>query len=568
MTANAARIAKYRPFPPVALPDRRWPDAVIERAPAWLSTDLRDGNQALMEPLGIDDKLCLFHTLVSLGFKEIEVAFPAASQTDFDFVRTLIEGGHIPRDVTISVLTQARDHLIERTVESLRGAARAIVHVYVSTAPAFRRVVFRKTRPEVTAMAVEAVRQVRALTASQPDTAWTLEFTPENFSGTELEFARDVCDQVTQAWGATAQDKVIINLPATVELATPNVFADQIEWMHTNLARREAVVLSVHTHNDRGCAVAAAELALLAGAERVEGCLFGNGERTGNADLVTLALNLMTQGIDPGLDFGALDALRRQMEAHTAIAVHPRHPYAGELVFTAFSGSHQDAIRKGFAARRPGQAWDVPYLPVDPADLGRSYDAIVRVNSQSGKGGVAYLMESAHGMHLPRGMQVEFSRAVQRHTDATGKEVDAEALWGLFAREYLERARPVFYVGHQLGAGEESQDILLRFEADKRVVAASGRGNGPVDAAVNALGLPLTVLGYEEHALGAGADAKAVAYVELALEGADGPTHGAGVSPNILTAAILAVFSALNRLMATLPKDRRKALMERMAHCE
>ena len=405
---------KYSPFPPVSLHDRTWPDQVISAAPVWSSTDLRDGNQALFEPMNGERKMRLFRMLCAVGFKEIEVAFPAASQTEFDFVRGLIDGGQIPDDVTLAVLTQAREQLIHRTVEALVGARRAIIHVYNATAPVFRETVFGMSREQVKAMAVDNVKLVRELAAAHPQTEWVLEYSPEVFSATELEFAREVCDAVTEAWGAPPDDKVILNLPATVEMSTPNVYADQIEWMHRHLARRDSVILSVHPHNDRGCAVAAAELAVMAGAERVEGCLFGNGERTGNVDLVTLALNLYSQGVYPGLDLSDINAVARTVEACTQLPLHPRHPYAGDLVFTAFSGSHQDAIRKGFRARRPGDVWQVPYLPVDPADLGRDYDAIIRVNSQSGKGGVAHLLESAHGIVMPRRMQVEFGGVVQR----------------------------------------------------------------------------------------------------------------------------------------------------------
>lgn len=553
---------KYRPFPPVNLTGRTWPDHTISHAPVWLSTDLRDGNQALFEPLDTERKMRLFELLCRVGFKEIEVAFPSASQTDFDFVRALIEEDRVPQDVSLVVLTQARDHLIRRTVESVVGARRAIIHVYVSTAPVFRRTVFQKNRAEVLAMAVEGVRLVRELTEAQPGTEWVLEFTPENFSGTELEFARDVCDAVTAEWGATPERKVIINLPATVELATPNVFADQVEWMHRNLARRDSVIISVHTHNDRGAAVAAAELAQLAGAERVEGCLFGNGERTGNADLVTMALNLFTQGVEPGLDFSSISEVARSVEELTQLPVHPRHPYAGDLVFTAFSGSHQDAIKKGMAVQDKDGLWNVPYLPIDPADLGRGYDAIVRVNSQSGKGGVAYLMETAHGLVMPRRLQVEFSGAVQRQADAHGGEVTPGELWTLFSREYLETKRPLLYASHQLLDRADGQGIRLNVGVEKTVASLTGEGNGPIDAAVHALGLPLTLHSYEERAMGRGADAKAAAFVEVSMEGVPGMTFGVGLHDNIVTATILAVISGVNRLLGKAPKDVRKRLLE------
>lgn len=411
---------KYNPFPAVQLTDRQWPSRSISAAPIWMSTDLRDGNQALFEPMNAERKMRLFRTLCKIGFKEIEVAFPSASQTDFDFVRELIEGGHIPDDVSIEVLTQAREHLIRRSIESLKGARRAIVHVYNATSKPFRENVFAMSKADVVDMAVAAVRLVRELTNAQPETEWVLEYSPETFTATELEFALEVCDAVTATWGATPEDKVILNLPTTVEVTTPNVYADQIEWMHRHLARRDSVIVSVHPHNDRGTAVAAAELAMMAGAERVEGCLFGNGERTGNVDLVTLALNLYTQGVSPALDFSDINAVARTVEHCNRLPIHPRHPYVGDLVFTAFSGSHQDAIRKGFALQQPDAAWSIPYLPIDPADVGRSYDSVIRVNSQSGKGGIAYLLEAEYGIVLPRRLQVEFSRVVQAHTDSHG----------------------------------------------------------------------------------------------------------------------------------------------------
>jgi 2-isopropylmalate synthase len=440
--------SKYTPFPPVRLSDRQWPSRTIDRAPIWMSTDLRDGNQALFEPMNIERKMRMFHTLCDIGFKEIEVAFPSASLTDFDFVRSLIEGGHIPDDVTIEVLTQAREHLIRRTIDSLAGARRAIVHVYTATSKPFRDNVFGMSRAEVVDMAVSAVRLIRQLTVERPQTQWVLEYSPETFTATELDFALEICDAVTAAWGATPDDKVILNLPTTVEMATPNVYADQIEWMHRHLARRDSVILSVHPHNDRGTAVAAAELAMMAGAERVEGCLFGNGERTGNVDIVTLALNLYTQGISPQLDFSDINAVARTVEHCSRLPIHPRHPYVGDLVFTAFSGSHQDAIRKGFGVQRADGQWRVPYLPIDPADVGRSYDSVIRVNSQSGKGGIAYLLEAEYGVVLPRRLQVEFSRVVQAHTDSHGGEMSAAAIWLLFASTYLAGETPLKGANH------------------------------------------------------------------------------------------------------------------------
>ncbi len=546
---------RYRAFPPVALPDRRWPGNVISRAPAWLSTDLRDGNQALFEPMGPDRKLRMFRMLCEIGFREIEVAFPAASQTEFDFVRALIGQGHIPGDVTIGVLTQAREPLIRRTVESLRGARRAIIHVYNATSPVFRETVFGMSQEEVVSMAVDSVRLIRELCEAQPETEWVLEYSPENFSATELEFSRQICDAVTEAWGATPERKVILNLPATVEVATPNVYADQIEWMHRHLARRDSVVISVHPHNDRGSAVAAAELALMAGAERVEGCLFGNGERTGNVDLVTLALNLHTQGIDPGLDFRDINDIARTCEDCTRLPVHPRHPYAGDLVFTAFSGSHQDAIRKGMATQASDSCWNVPYLPIDPADLGRSYDSLVRVNSQSGKGGVAYLLEMSRGVVMPRRMQIEFSGAVQRLAEATGTEVSADEIWSLFAAEYLDRPEPVRYGGHHLFERGARQGIRLTIGLGSRRVQLEGEGNGPIDAAIDALRMPVRILSYEERSLGQGADSQAFAIVELAVDGIAGSTFGAGLDPNIVTASIRAILAGINRNLARAGED-------------
>jgi 2-isopropylmalate synthase len=553
--------ARYRPFPPVPLADRRWPSQVTTHAPIWMSTDLRDGNQALFEPMSVEKKLRLFQTLCEIGFKEIEVAFPSASQTDFDFVRLLIEGGHVPADVTLVVLTQAREHLIRRTVESLQGARGAIVHVYTATAPTFREVVFRLGRDEVKAMAVSAVKLVRELAEGLPATRLDLEYSPETFSATELDFSKDICDAVVEAWGAHPGRKVVLNLPATVEVATPNVYADQIEWMHRNLARRECSILSVHPHNDRGSAVAAAELALLAGAERVEGCLFGNGERTGNVDLVTLALNLYTQGIDPQLDLSDINRLASTVEQCTQLPIHPRHPYAGDLVFTAFSGSHQDAIKKGFEAPAPDGTWRVPYLPIDPKDLGRSYDSIIRINSQSGKGGIAYLMEAAHGLTLPRRLHVELSGVVQRHADATGGEVTAEALWRIFSGEYLETCQPLAHVEHHLVERAQGQGLRLTVDVGGRRLTLAGHGNGPIDALVHALGLPIRVQSYEERSLGVGADSRAVAFVEVALEGVRTPRFGVGLHANLTTASLLAVLSAINRALQAVDADTRERVL-------
>ncbi|GHT93244.1 2-isopropylmalate synthase [Betaproteobacteria bacterium] len=550
---------KYRPFAPVALADRQWPGKLITRAPTWMSTDLRDGNQALFEPMDVERKMRLFRTLCAIGFKEIEVGFPAASQTEFDFIRQLIEGGQIPPDVTIEVCTQARAEIITRTMESLRGARRVIVHVYNATSPTFREVVFGMKQAEIISLATAAVKLILELAhTTLPDTEVVLEYSPETFSATELEFAREVCDAVTATWGATPANKVILNLPATVEHATPNIYADQIEWMHRNLARRDSVVISLHPHNDRGTGVAAAELGLLAGAERIEGCLFGNGERTGNVDLVTLALNLYTQGISPQLDFSDINAITRTFEQCTGMPVHPRHPYAGDLVFTAFSGSHQDAIRKGFAAHahQSDAPWALPYLPIDPADIGRNYDSVIRVNSQSGKGGVAWLLESAHGIVVPRRLLVEFSREVQKTTEAGG-EMSADAIWQLFSRAYLENETPVRYLGHHLFEHGQAQGIRLDLAIGDQRHELHGEGNGPIDAAVRALhgvGIKVQVRSFEEQSITArehGAAARACAFLELADEGGGGERYGVGIDDNIVTASIRALVSGVNRVRQT-----------------
>ena len=546
---------KYNPFPAVQLTDRQWPSRTISAAPIWMSTDLRDGNQALFEPMNAERKMRLFRTLCKIGFKEIEVAFPSASQTDFDFVRELIEGGHIPDDVSIEVLTQAREHLIRRSIESLKGARRAIVHVYNATSKPFRENVFAMSKADVVDMAVAAVRLVRELTNAQPETEWVLEYSPETFTATELDFALEVCDAVTAAWGATPEDKVILNLPTTVEVTTPNVYADQIEWMHRHLSRRDSVIVSVHPHNDRGTAVAAAELAMMAGAERVEGCLFGNGERTGNVDLVTLALNLYTQGVSPALDFSDINAVARTVEHCNRLPIHPRHPYVGDLVFTAFSGSHQDAIRKGFALQQPDAAWSIPYLPIDPADVGRSYDSVIRVNSQSGKGGIAYLLEAEYGIVLPRRLQVEFSRVVQAHTDSHGGEMSAADIWQLFSGSYLGSEHPVRYVEHHLFEHGGTQGIRLSVEIDGRAHLLAGEGNGPIDAAVQALrgaGLVVQVRSYEERSMSSsGSDASACAFLELTRVGNAGECYGVGIDVNIVTASIRALVNGVNRLTAS-----------------
>ncbi len=549
--------SKYRAFPPIALPDRRWPSRTITRAPRWCSVDLRDGNQALVEPMDVARKRRMFEVLVRMGFKEIEVGFPSASQPDFDFVRLLVEEDLVPDDVTIQVLTQARAPLIVRTFDAIRGARRAIVHLYNSTSTVQRRVVFGLDEAGITAIAVEGTRLARRLADAMPATDVRFEYSPESFTGTELPFAVAICEAVIDVWQPTRERPIILNLPATVEMATPNVYADQIEWFGRHVARRDAVVLSVHPHNDRGTAVAAAELAVMAGAERVEGTLFGNGERTGNVDVVTLALNLFSQGIDPGLDVYDIDALVRVAEHCNRLPVHPRHPYAGTLVYTAFSGSHQDAIKKGLDARRAAgdERWEVPYLPIDPADVGRTYEAVIRVNSQSGKGGVAYVLETDHGIRLPRAHQVDFAAVVQQLTEASGAELSSAAIRAAFEREYVEPGAAAL-VEYALTPGAGGRDggvwtidAVVDVGSARRTV--QGTGNGPIAAFAHALGpavgADVAVVDYSEHALGAGAEAAAVAYVEVAL-GPHGPRGcGAGRDGDIVTASLRAVVSAVRR---------------------
>ena len=554
MPKNSA--AKYRPFTPIFLPDRQWPARTLTRAPVWLSTDLRDGNQSLFEPMNGDRKLKLFQELVRIGFKEIEIGFPAASQIDFDFTRKLIEQDLIPEDVTLMVMTQAREELIDRTVEALRGARRAIVHLYNATAPAWRRIVFGMGVDEVMGLVRHQVGYLKQQTDQHPQTQWALQYSPETFNLTELEVSLQACQTAIEAWSVDSDRKIIINLPTTVENATPNVFADQIEWMHRRLAPRENIILSVHPHNDRGTAVAAAELALMAGADRVEGCLFGNGERCGNVDIVTLALNLHTQGIHPGLDFLDINGVVRIAEECTSIPVHPRHPYAGDLVFTAFSGSHQDAIKKGFAVQRADAHWEVPYLPIDPADLGRTYDGVIRVNSQSGKGGIAFLLERERGITLPRRMQVEFSSVVQRHADACEREMSGGELWALFQGTYfrgLGRGDDALqYLGHRLEDGGRRIELEVLVEGERRTLL--GQGEAPIAATVDALGAPLRIEACEERSIGTGADAQALAIVEASAPARAGSRFGAGLSDDSATALVWAVISAANRLaMAVQP---------------
>jgi 2-isopropylmalate synthase len=563
---RTSRHGKYRPFPPVPIPDRRWPSNTIDRAPRWCSVDLRDGNQALVEPMDADRKLRLFDLLVATGFKEIEVGFPAASSIDFDFIRLLIDGSRIPEDVTIGVLTQARDELIERTFDSIEGAPRAIVHVYNSTSAVQRRVVFGLDRAGIRSIAEAGVRLVRER-ARRSQTEIILEYSPESFTGTELDFAVETCAAVMDVWEPSRDNKIILNLPATVELATPNVYADQIEWFERNLPGRENAIISIHPHNDRGTAVAAAELALMAGAERVEGTLFGNGERTGNVDIVTLALNMFTQGVDPELHFDDLPAMLETVEYCNRLEVHPRHPYAGNLVFTAFSGSHQDAINKGFAASvASGEgAWEVPYLPIDPQDIGRSYEAVVRINSQSGKGGIAYILEQDYGLRPPRSFLVEFSRIVQAQTEATGGELTSIALAKLFAHTYFAPG-PFALEGFET-TGEDHGEVQMtaRLRRFDTAVTAVGAGNGSIDAFVDVFsrfaGIPIEVLDYAEHASASGADAQALAFVRVRAGGTE--LHGAGRHTDIVTASLEAIVSAVNRLPAAASDARENELVAR-----
>ena len=540
---------KYRPFAPINLPDRTWPSRTLTAPPTWCSVDLRDGNQALIEPMDSARKMRMFKQLLKIGFKEIEIGFPSASQTDFNFTREIIEKGLIPEDVTVQVLTQARADLITRTFESLQGARRAIVHLYNSTSTLQRRVVFKLDRAGIVDIAMKGAELIKKLADERPGTDWIFQYSPESFTGTELDFAVEICDAVTAVWRPSPRRKVILNLPATVEMATPNIYADQIEWFSRHVARRDSVIISIHPHNDRGTGVAAAELAVMAGAERVEGTLFGNGERTGNVDVVTLAMNLYTQGVDPKLDFSNINAVAHCAEACTQLPIHPRHPYVGDLVFTAFSGSHQDAIKKGLAALDPQGIWEVPYLPIDPSDLGRSYESIIRVNSQSGKGGVAYLLERDYQLVLPRRLQIEFSRVVQAAADTTGKELSSQELWELFSAEYLSGDGPVVYRSHQLttsGDGADRERMTLQVQDGGTSVSLHGAGTGPIDAAVRALNLPIDVVGYDEHSCGSGSDALAVAYVEVSTS-SGAVFFGVGRHPNIITASLLALLSGVNR---------------------
>lgn len=548
--------SKYPSFKPIGLRDRTWPDAVLTKAPIWLSTDLRDGNQALIEPMDIARKLRMFETLVRIGFKEIEVGFPSASQVEFDFVRKLIDENLIPDDVSIQVLTHAREPLIERTFEAMKGARSVIMHMVNPIAPIMRRVVLGLSEDGIIELVQRNAQLFIDLAAQQPKTQWMFEYSPEMFSDTELAFSKRVVDAVTEVWQARPEQKCIINLPTTVEHSTPNIFADMIEWMHRHIERRDGVILSVHPHNDRGTGTAAAELALMAGADRLEGCLFGNGERTGNLDLVNVALNLYTQGVYPELDFSDIDEIRRTVEHCNQLPVHPRHPYVGDLVYTSFSGSHQDAIKKAFAARKDGDVWDMPYLPLDPKDLGRSYEAVIRVNSQSGKGGISYLLESEYGLELPRRLQIEFSQVVQSVMDATGKELTAKDLYELFEREYA--VRDVASPQHQVledakKTGGKEVTLTADVVMAGRSFSIRGAGTGPIDAFVEgmsqATGETVRVLDYHEHAIGSGAHVQAVAYLELRV--GQQTVFGVGMDANIVSASLKAIISGLQRAQPT-----------------
>ncbi|WP_420345285.1 2-isopropylmalate synthase [Pelagibius sp.] len=558
---------KYAAFKPIDLPDRQWPGRVIAAPPIWCSVDLRDGNQALIEPMDGPRKRRMFKLLVEMGFKEIEVGFPSASQTDFDFVRELIEDDLVPDDVTIQVLTQSREHLIERTFESIEGAKRVIVHLYNSTSTLQRRVVFGLDQAGIIDIAVKGAEQIRDLTAQVSGTEIIHQYSPESFTGTEMDFAKEVCEAVMDVWQPTPENKVIFNLPATVEMSTPNIYADQIEWFHRNIKDRESIVLSLHPHNDRGTGVAAAELGVMAGADRIEGTLFGNGERTGNVDVVTLGLNLFTQGVDPGIDFSDIDRVRETAEYCNQLPVHQRHPYAGDLVYTAFSGSHQDAIKKGMAAMKQSNSglWEVPYLPIDPQDVGRTYEAVVRINSQSGKGGVAYIMHTEYGLDLPRKLQASFTQKVQEEADTSGKEITPQQIWSLFEQTYLSPRQPYAFVEHRSVPdthASEKRLLTAVIEENGQRREIQGIGNGPIAAFVDALGkecgIDIKVHDYHEHAISAGADAKAIAYVET--EAADGTIYwGVGRHANIVVASLDAVVSAVNQMAAAEPKAPGRA---------
>ena len=548
---------KYRPFKSVDLAERTWPSNTITRSPLWCSVDLRDGNQALIEPMGEERKLRMFNLLLEIGFKEIEVGFPSASQTDFDFVRKIIKENLIPNDVTIQALTQARPELIKKTFEALEGAKKAIVHVYNSTSTLQRKVVFNSDEAGIKKIAIDGAKWVKEESELYDQTDWSFEYSPESFTGTELPYAVEVCNAVNEIWQPNKQKKTIMNLPATVEMASPNTYADQIEWMCRNLQDRENVIVSLHPHNDRGTAVAATELGVMAGADRIEGTLFGNGERTGNVDIVTLALNMLTQGVDPHLDFSNINPIMREAEYCNQLPVHPRHPYAGDLVFTAFSGSHQDAIKKGLTELRNSnqEIWEVPYLPIDPSDVGRSYEAVIRINSQSGKGGVAYLLEKDHGLSMPRRLQIEFSQVIQKIADESGKEISPSDIWDNFQETYLNSSGRYEFIEHHINSssnkdGTQSDEITIDLKHNTDVVTIEGCGNGPIDAMIDAIkksfNLEIKISDYHQHAISSGSDAKAVAYSELIL--ANKSVWGVGMHQNTVIAGLLSVISGLNRL--------------------
>ena len=545
-------VNKYKPFEPIKLDDRKWPSKVINKAPLWCSVDLRDGNQALIEPMGAERKDRMFSLLCSLGFKEIEVGFPSASQTDFDFVRDLIESKKIPSDVTIQVLTQSRDELIDRTFESLKGIPQAIVHFYNSTSTLQRKVVFKQDKTGIKDIAINGAKKIKDLALQNPDTDWRFEYSPESFTGTELEYAAEVCDEVVEILKEVSDHKIIINLPATVEMSTPNIYGDQIEWMNENLKNRNDICLSLHPHNDRGTAVAASEFGLMAGADRVEGTLFGNGERTGNVDIVTLALNMFTQGINSNLDFSNINKVMREVEYCNQLPVHPRHPYAGDLVFTAFSGSHQDAIKKGFQGMRESNnpIWEVPYLPIDPADLGRSYEAVVRINSQSGKGGVAFLLEKDHGVSLPRRLQISMSQKIQKLADESGKEINTSQIWEIFESNFLIPKEGFSYINHKSSSENGIHHLDLNLNINGNEVAINGSGNGPIDSLINGLtretGAEIKVSDYHQSAISSGSDAKAAAYIELERDG--NTSWGVGINANTTIASFEAIIVRLSKL--------------------
>jgi len=546
-------VNKYKAFEPIDLKDRQWPSKVINQAPTWCSVDLRDGNQALIEPMGSERKDRMFSLLCKLGFKEIEVGFPSASQTDFDFVRSLIENKKIPSDVNIQVLTQSRNELIERTFESLKGIPKAIVHFYNSTSTLQRKVVFNQDKDGVKEIAINGALKIKELALANPDTDWSFEYSPESFTGTELDYAAEVCDAVVDILKDISNHKIIINLPATVEMSTPNIYGDQIEWMNKNLKNRDNIALSLHPHNDRGTAVAASEFGLMAGADRVEGTLFGNGERTGNVDIVTIALNMLTQGIDPELDFSNINSVMREVEYCNQLPVHPRHPYAGDLVFTAFSGSHQDAIKKGFHAMKQSNnpEWAVPYLPIDPADLGRSYEAVVRINSQSGKGGVAFLLEKDHGVSLPRRLQISMSQKIQELADETGKEISSSEIWGIFEENFLKPKNNFSYQSHTSSTKDDINELEVKMIMNAKEVTVSGKGNGPIDSFVNGLskefGINIKISDYHQSAISSGSDAQAAAYIELEK---DGQTKwGVGINPNTTRASFEAIIVGLSKIL-------------------